>query len=205
MALGEFAFIARHLRPLAAGAPGALDLLDDAALLDPPAGAELVLTKDAMVAGVHFLADDPPAQIAQKLLRVNLSDLAAMGAAPLAYLLALARAKDTPEAWLAEFCGGLAADQAEFGIALLGGDTVSTPGPLTLSLTTLGHVPQGQALKRSSHGAPIEPGPCGPPPLSISKRTCGSRRKIALASATLLMPAKRDCSTGSAGAAASAP
>ena len=150
MALGEFAFIAKHLRPLAAGAPGALDLLDDAALLDPPEGAELVLTKDAMVAGVHFLADDPPAQIAQKLLRVNLSDLAAMGAAPLAYLLALARARDTPEAWLAEFCQGLAQDQAEFGIVLLGGDTVSMPGPLTLSLTAIGQVPRGQALRRST-------------------------------------------------------
>jgi thiamine-monophosphate kinase len=150
VALGEFAFIAKHLRPLAADSPGALDLLDDAALLDPPQGAELVLTKDAMVAGVHFLADDPPAQIAQKLLRVNLSDLAAMGAAPLAYLLALARAKDTAEAWLAEFCHGLAQDQAEFGIALLGGDTVSTPGPLTLSLTAIGQLPQGQALRRST-------------------------------------------------------
>src|SRR5918996_6307476 len=91
MAEGEFEFIARRLRPLAAGTPGALRLLDDAALLDPPEGAQLVLTKDAMVAGVHFLADDPAAQIGQKLLRVNLSDLAAMGAEPIGYLLALAR------------------------------------------------------------------------------------------------------------------
>ena len=150
MAEGEFAFIARRLRPLAAGMPGALELLDDAALLDPPPGAQLVLTKDAMVAGVHFLPDDPPAQIAQKLLRVNLSDLAAMGAAPLGYLLALMRAKDTSEDWLAGFCEGLAADQAEFGIGLLGGDTVSTPGPLTLSLTAIGAVPKGQALLRST-------------------------------------------------------
>ena len=147
--LGEFEFIAQRLRPLAAGTAGALDLEDDAALLDPPAGMTLVLTKDAMVAGVHFLEDDPPAQIAQKLLRVNLSDLAAMGAAPLGYLLALARAKETPESWLADFCQGLAADQAEFGIGLLGGDTVSTPGPLTLSLTAIGQVPKGQALRRS--------------------------------------------------------
>ncbi len=146
--LGEFEFIAARLKPLAAGTPGALDLEDDAALLDVPAGMTLVLTKDAMVAGVHFLADDPPAEIAKKLLRVNLSDLAAMGAAPVGYLLALARAKDTPESWLAEFCQGLADDQAEFAIGLLGGDTVSTPGPLTLSLTALGQVPKGQALRR---------------------------------------------------------
>jgi thiamine-monophosphate kinase len=149
MALGEFEFIAERLRPLAAGTAGALDLLDDAALLDPPPGMTLVLTKDAMVAGVHFLPDDPPGAVAKKLLRVNLSDLAAMGAAPVGYLLALARARETPETWLADFCQGLAEDQAEFGIGLLGGDTVSTPGPLTLSLTAIGQAPKGQALRRS--------------------------------------------------------
>jgi thiamine-monophosphate kinase len=144
---GEFEFIARRLRPLAT-ADAALGLTDDAALLDPAPGQQLVLAKDAMVAGVHFLHDDPPAQIAQKLLRVNLSDLAAMGAAPLGYLLALARAKDTSDEWLAGFCAGLAADNATFSIALLGGDTVSTPGPLTLSLTAIGQVPKGTALLR---------------------------------------------------------
>jgi thiamine-monophosphate kinase len=144
---GEFAFIARRLRPLAT-APGALGLVDDAALLDPRPGMQLVLTKDAMVAGVHFLEDDPPDQIARKLLRVNLSDLAAMGAAPLGYLLALARPKKIEDAWLASFCEGLAADNAEFDISVLGGDTVSTPGPLTLSLTAIGEVPKGDALLR---------------------------------------------------------
>jgi len=123
-------------------------LTDDAALLEPSPGRQLVLAKDAMVAGVHFLADDPPAQIAQKLLRVNLSDLAAMGAAPLGYLLALARPKEITDHWLAEFCAGLAADNAVFGGGLLGGDTVSTPGPLTLSLTAVGEVPRGAALLR---------------------------------------------------------
>jgi thiamine-monophosphate kinase len=148
---GEFAFIARRLRPLAT-AEGALGLADDAALLDPPPGRQLVLAKDAMVAGVHFLPDDPPALIARKLLRVNLSDLAAMGAAPLGYLLALARPKAITDDWLVEFCAGLAADNAEFEIALLGGDTVSTPGPLTLSLTALGEVPKGTALLRRGAG-----------------------------------------------------
>jgi len=146
--LREFEFIAERLRPLAAGSAGALDLEDDAALLDPPAGMTLVLTKDAMVAGVHFFPDDPPEQIAQKLLRVNLSDLAAMGAAPLGYLLALARPKALTDDWLTGFCAGLAADQRAFGIGLLGGDTVSTPGPLTLSLTALGQLPRGGALRR---------------------------------------------------------
>jgi thiamine-monophosphate kinase len=147
MAEGEFEFIARRLRPLAT-VRGALDLTDDAALLDPTPGKQLVLAKDAMVAGVHFLPYDPPAQIAQKLVRVNLSDLAAMGAAPIGYLLALVRSGDVEDDWLAEFCAGLAADNAEFGIALLGGDTVSTPGPLTLSLTAIGEVPAGAALLR---------------------------------------------------------
>jgi thiamine-monophosphate kinase len=143
----EFEFIARRLRPLAT-ADAALGLTDDAALLDPTPGRQLVLAKDAMVAGVHFLPDDPPGQIAKKLLRVNLSDLAAMGAAPRGYLLALARSKAISDDWLAQFCAGLAADNAEFAVSLLGGDTVSTPGPLTLSLTAIGEVPLGTALLR---------------------------------------------------------
>lgn len=147
MAEGEFAFIAHRMRPLAT-APGALNLIDDAALVDP-GGMQLVVTKDAMVAGVHFLADDPASQIAQKLLRVNLSDLAAMGAAPIGYLLALARSPEIDDDWLAAFSAGLAADNTEFEISVLGGDTVSTPGPLTLSLTAIGELPTGTALLRS--------------------------------------------------------
>jgi thiamine-monophosphate kinase len=148
MAEGEFAFIAHRMRPLAS-APGALGLGDDAALLDPRPGMQLVLAKDAMVAGVHFLPDDPAGQIAQKLLRVNLSDLAAMGAAPIGYLLALARSPEIDDDWLAAFCDGLAADNAAFAVSVLGGDTVATPGPLTLSLTAIGDVPRGEALLRS--------------------------------------------------------
>jgi thiamine-monophosphate kinase len=147
---GEFEFIARRLRPLAADTEAALDLADDAAVLDPPAGHQLVLTKDAMVAGVHFLADDPAAQIAQKLLRVNLSDLAAMGASPIGYLMALARPAELKDGWIESFCEGLAEDQAKFGIGLMGGDTVSTPGPITLSLTAIGSVPAGAALRRDA-------------------------------------------------------
>ncbi len=144
---GEFALIARHFRPLAG--PGALGLADDAALLAPPPGRELVLTVDAMVAGVHFLPDDPPDLVARKLLRVNLSDLAAKGAVPLGYLLALAAPRTTPDSWFAGFAAGLAQDQAAFAIALLGGDTTSTPGPVTLSLTALGHVAPGGMIRRA--------------------------------------------------------
>jgi thiamine-monophosphate kinase len=149
MAEGEFAFIRRHLRPLAAHEPAALGLEDDAAVLAPTPGHEIVLTKDAIVAGVHFLADDPAETVAQKLLRVNLSDLAAMGARPIGHLLVFARPAALAEAWIERFCRGLAADQATYGIGLLGGDTVSTPGPLTLSLTAIGDLPAGSALRRS--------------------------------------------------------
>ncbi|MGE4048561.1 MAG: thiamine-phosphate kinase [Acetobacteraceae bacterium] len=143
---GEFSLIGRHFRPLAG--PGALELRDDAAVLAPPPGRELVLTADAMVGGVHFLPDDPPDRIGQKLLRVNLSDLAAKGATPLGYLITVSTPRETPDAWFASFAAGLGRDQAEFGITLLGGDTTSTPGPVSLSLTAIGHVAAGQAVHR---------------------------------------------------------
>jgi thiamine-monophosphate kinase len=142
----EFGLIARHFLPLAG--QGGLGLGDDAALLDPPPGRTLVLAADAMVAGVHFLADDPPETLGRKLLRVNLSDLAAMGAVPLAYLMTTAFPRGVTQEWIAAFAGGLALDQAEFGIELLGGDTVVTDGPATFSLTILGHVAPGAALRR---------------------------------------------------------
>ena len=147
----EFALIARHFRPLAG--PGALDLRDDAAVLMPPAGRELVLTADAMVAGVHFLPDDPPDLVGRKLLRVNLSDLAAKGAVPLGYLMTVSTPRTTPDAWFSGFASGLARDQREYGITLLGGDTTSTPGPISLSLTAIGHVAPGQAVHRAGAAA----------------------------------------------------
>src|SRR6185312_15418978 len=143
----EFALIARHFRPLAGA--GALNLGDDAALLAPPPGRELVLTVDAMVGGVHFLPDDPPDLVGRKLLRVNLSDLAAKGAAPIGYLMTVSAPKDTPESWFAGFAAGLAQDQVRYGVTLLGGDTTSTPGPISLSLTIIGHVAAGTAIRRS--------------------------------------------------------
>lgn len=142
----EFGLIGRHFRPLAG--PGALDLLDDAAVFAPPPGREVVAAADAMVAGVHFLPDDSADTVGAKLLRVNLSDLAAMGAVPLGYLMTVSVPRDTPDAWFAGFAAGLARDQAEFGIGLLGGDTTSTPGPVCVSLTVLGHVAPGEALRR---------------------------------------------------------
>ena len=143
----DFALIARHFLLLAG--PGALNLQDDAAVLAPPAGRELVLTVDAMVAGVHFLPDDPPDLVGRKLLRVNLSDLAAKGAVPLGYLMTVLTPRDTPDAWYAGFAAGLAQDQTVYGVTLLGGDTTSRPGLISLSLTAIGHVAPGQAVHRA--------------------------------------------------------
>ena len=138
--IGEFGRIRRYFAPLAAGFPGALNLTDDAALIDLPAGERLVVTTDAMVAGVHFIGDEPPESLGRKALRVNLSDLAAMGATPVAYSLALILPKSIDDRWVAGFAAGLAADQREFEIALSGGDSVTTTGPITISITAFGRV-----------------------------------------------------------------
>src|SRR5690349_12024169 len=145
---GEFALIRKYFAPLAAGFSGALDLEDDAATYAVPSGCELVLTADALVEGRHYLAADPADLVARKMLRVNLSDLAAKGAKPVGYLMTTALGPDIDEDWIAKFAAGLDADQKEYGISLMGGDTVATPGPTTLSLTALGLVPTGRALRR---------------------------------------------------------
>jgi thiamine-monophosphate kinase len=147
--LGEFALIEKIFAPLAEGYPLAFGLTDDAAFLEPRPGRDLVVTKDVVVAGVHFLKDDPADLVAKKALRVNLSDLAAKGAKPIGYLLGAVLPKTIDPAWLTRFAKGLGQDQKEFGISLIGGDTVSTPGPLTLSITAIGDVPKGAYLRRS--------------------------------------------------------
>jgi thiamine-monophosphate kinase len=145
----EFQLIARYFRPLAG--PGGLGLTDDAALLTPPPGRQLVLTADAMVEDVHFPSTQSADLTARKLLRVNLSDLAAKGATPIGYLLTMAIRRETPESWIADFTAGLRQDQDQFGIVLLGGDSTSIGGPACLSVTMIGHVEPGQAVRR--HGA----------------------------------------------------
>ncbi|WP_316976454.1 thiamine-phosphate kinase [Shumkonia mesophila] len=146
---GEFEIIRRFFAPLAADAPGAFGLTDDAARLEVPPGHSLVVTSDALVAGIHFLATDTAADVAAKALRVNLSDLASMGARPMAYTLALALTRETGVEWLEAFAASLAADQRRFGITLIGGDTVATPGPLTLCICAFGCVASGTELRRS--------------------------------------------------------
>jgi thiamine-monophosphate kinase len=145
-ASGEDALIARYFRPLAKD-PGAFNLDDDAAALRA-AGEDIVVTTDAIVEGVHFLPDDPPETLARKALRVNLSDLAAKGAAPAGFVLTLAL-RGADEVWLKPFAQALGDDAAQFGCPLLGGDTVSTLGPLMVSITAFGRVPQGKMIHRS--------------------------------------------------------
>jgi thiamine-monophosphate kinase len=145
--LGEFERIRRYFAPLAG--PGGLGLVDDAALLDCAPGRRLVVTADAIVAGVHYLPDDPPELIARKLLRVNLSDLAAMGARPLHYVLTTALPAELGPEWLARFAEGLGEDQRRYGIDLLGGDSVGTRGPAVLSLTAIGEVATGREIRRN--------------------------------------------------------
>lgn len=145
---GEFETIHRLLKPLA-HPEWARGLADDAAVLPSRPGFDLVLTKDALVEGVHFLPDDPLDTVAKKLLRVNLSDLAAKGAEPFGYLLACHWSERCGWPERQAFAEGLKADQAEFGVWLLGGDTVKTPGPLSFSLTAMGWVPKGRAVSRA--------------------------------------------------------
>jgi len=146
--LDEFDQIANLFRPLAFGAPEALDLMDDAAVIAGRPGFDMVITKDAMVEGVHFLSQDPLDLTARKLLRVNLSDLAAKGATPFGYFLAVAWPVACDEAKRRRFADGLGLEQRAHGFSLLGGDTVSTPGPLTASVTLLGWVEAGRMVKR---------------------------------------------------------
>lgn len=145
----EFDLIAQLMQPLTDGAPEALGLLDDAAVLSPKAGEDLVVSADMIVEGVHFLPSDPMDTVACKLLRVNLSDLAAKGARPYAYFLTIAWPTRCGRREREVFAAGLRRDQDAFGLRLLGGDTVSTPGPLTASVTIVGCVPAGGAVLRS--------------------------------------------------------
>lgn len=146
MASGEDDLIARYFKPLATD-PGTFDLTDDAAVL-ASSGEDIVVTVDAVVEGVHFLADDPPDTLARKALRVNLSDLAAKGAEPAGFVLSLAL-RDVQESWLAPFAKALGEDAAHFKCPLLGGDTVSTPRPLSISITAFGRVPKGRMVRRA--------------------------------------------------------
>jgi|SRR5579871_735959 thiamine-monophosphate kinase len=145
----EDRLIARYFAPLASD-PGAFGLIDDAAAITPSAGCDLVMTTDGVIAGVHFFPDDPPDTISRKALRMNLSDLAAKGARPIGFLMAIALPSAVDDAWLAAFAQGLGEDARRYDCPLLGGDTDHTPGPLSVSIAAFGEVPHGGMVRRSS-------------------------------------------------------
>jgi thiamine-monophosphate kinase len=151
----EERLIARYFRPLATH-PGALGLGDDAAVLTPRPGCDLVLTTDGVIAGVHFFPDDPPNMIGRKVLRMNLSDLAAKGAKPVGFLMSVALPAGVEENWLAAFAAGIGEDSKRYDCPLLGGDTDRTPGPISVSIAAFGNVPQGKMVRRST----AKPGDC---------------------------------------------
>ena len=142
--MGEFDLIARYFtRPVR---HATLGVGDDCALLAPRPGMQLAISSDMLVEGRHFFADVAPEALGHKALAVNLSDLAACGARPLAFTLALALPR-VDEAWLAGFSKGLLALADAHGCELVGGDT--TQGPLNICITVFGEVPAGQTLLRS--------------------------------------------------------
>ncbi|MBI1651396.1 thiamine-phosphate kinase [Hyphomicrobium sulfonivorans] len=148
----EETLIAEFWAPLAKCYAGAYDLKDDAASIAVPPGEELIVSTDALIAGVHFFADEDPGSIGWKALAVNVSDLVAKGATPLAYLMHIAFPERPQSQWLQAFVDGLSAAQAAFGCHLAGGDTDRTPGPLSISITAFGTVPAGQMIRRSGAG-----------------------------------------------------
>lgn len=147
--VGEFELIDRYFAPLARTFRGAGGLESDNAFLPADARYDTAVKTDTIVSGVHFLADETPERVAAKALRVCLSDLSAGGAVPFVYQLSLALPTGWREGWVRGFARGLAADQRRYGIVLCGGDTVVTPGPLTVTITAFGRVPRGRGLGRT--------------------------------------------------------
>lgn len=147
--VSETGIIQRYFAPLAKHTPGAFGLKDDAGLIAPREGMELVLTTDMIVEGVHYLKNAAPRDIAYKALGVNVSDLCAKGADPSVYLLSIALSDTPGPTWLEGLSEGFAEAQSDFDCTLLGGDTLHTPGPVTISITAAGFVPEGRMVHRS--------------------------------------------------------
>jgi thiamine-monophosphate kinase len=176
---GEDRLIATYFRPLATH-PGALGLLDDAAVLTPPAGHDLVLTTDAVIGGIHFFPEDAADLVAKKALRVNLSDLAAKGAKPLGFLLTLALPEQITTSWIELFMRGLASDAKQYECPLLGGDTTRTSGPVAISITAFGSLPVNTMVHRSGAKAGdvvMVSGTIGDAALGLALRNSGDAAK----------------------------
>ena len=153
MAVGEFDIIERHFRPLTDNRPEAFSLKDDAASFRFFDKADTVFTTDAIVEGVHFLEATSADLIGQKAIRMNVSDLVGKGAEPIAYLLTVGVPRNTPESWFHQLSEGLKSAQEEYGLFLLGGDTVVSPGGVFLSVTMFGEAAKRGMLQRSG-GSP---------------------------------------------------
>jgi thiamine-monophosphate kinase len=152
MGLDEFDRIKKYFKPLASAERGSLDLLDDAAVLPIGSASELVISTDALVEGIHYVGDEDASLIAQKSLRTNLSDMAAMGAAPWAYTLSLILdplKKCSADQWLDSFVAGLQIDQNKYDVRLIGGDSVVGAGPTVISITIIGKLNNKGPLVRS--------------------------------------------------------
>jgi thiamine-monophosphate kinase len=146
----EEELVQNYLAPLAAGYGGAFGLKDDCAAIKIPPGNDLVVTTDALVSGLHFLADETPENIAWRALAVNVSDLAAKGATPLCYLMALALPEAPTTDWIMRFSASLREAQDHFSMHLIGGDTDRRPGvALSITITAMGTVPDGKIVRRA--------------------------------------------------------
>ncbi len=150
---GEEQIISDFFAPLARGWPGALQLRDDCAAISPAPGQDLIIKTDPIRADVHFFTDDRPQDIAWKALAVNVSDLAAKGARPLAYTLAVSFPSAPDRDWLRAFTDGLSEAQDAFGCVLIGGDTDHAAGPVSLAITVFGEVPRGRMIQRATPSA----------------------------------------------------
>lgn len=152
--MDEFSIIAKYFAPLSKGEKGAFSLTDDAAVIKTVAAGNMVITKDSIVEGVHFLPTDPPELIARKLMRVNVSDLVAKGARPVYYLLAATFRKGIGDEWIEKFADGLRKDQRTYGMKLIGGDTTSVDGPMSFSLTAIGEA-EKPVLRRGAKAGDV--------------------------------------------------
>lgn len=144
--MNEFDLIEKYFAPLAG--PEGLGLKDDTALYQPAPNHQLLITTDSFVEGVHFPAGMYGADVAERLLRTNLSDIAAKGGTPRGYQLSVSMRADRMEQWIPAFARGLETTQAEFGCSLWGGDTTATDGPAVFSITLIGEVAKGDMIKR---------------------------------------------------------
>ncbi|PHR93324.1 MAG: thiamine-phosphate kinase [Robiginitomaculum sp.] len=145
--MGEFEFIAEYLAKIAG--PEALDLKDDVAIWTPPSGLDVVISMDTLVEGVHFSAGQFDGALAQKLMRVNVSDVIAKGADPVGYFMSLCLPANLSSSTLEDFCTGLERDQNIYGMKLWGGDTTCSDGVCVLSATIIATIPSRKAVRRS--------------------------------------------------------